>query len=159
MRLANLIEPDAVVFGLRARDKLQVIENLARDLAARTRWSEADVRDALLAREGVGSTGVGHGVALPHAWIAGIAESRGVFARLAEAIEFDAVDGKPVDLVCAVVGPDSSVAGTLSSLARVARVLRDGRTAQDLRHAPDARSFHAVLMAADAREPESQRRG
>ena len=159
MRLANLIEPDAVVFGLRARDKLQVIENLARDLAVRTRWSEADMRDALLAREGVGSTGVGHGVALPHAWIAGIAESRGVFARLAEAIDFDAVDGKPVDLVCAVVGPESSVAGTLSSLARVARVLRDGRTAQELRQAPDARSFHAVLMAADAREPEPQRRG
>ena len=159
MRLSNLIEPDAVVFGLGARDKAQVIGELARDLAARTRWPEAELRDALLAREGLGSTGVGHGVALPHASIAGLAESRGVFARLAEAIDFDAVDGRPVDLVCAVVGPEASMAGTLSSLARVVRVLRDGRTAQELRLAPDARTFHAVLMAADAREPEPQRRG
>lgn len=152
MRVVELIESGvSVVLDLRAPDKRGVLDALARRLAELADLSEDAVREALTAREALGSTGVGRGVAVPHAWIGGASRRRAVFARLARPIDFDAVDGEPVDLVCAIVGPAAtaskpgSAAGPLAALACVSRALREPTRAERLRRAASVAAFRAVL--------------
>ena len=104
-----------------------------------------DVVQAATERERLGSTGVGNGVALPHARIEGMDRVVACFARLAEPLEFDAVDGRPVDLVCFLLAPSDAGGAHLRALARVSRLLRRPELRQRLRAAPDAQALFAML--------------
>ena len=108
----------------------------------------AQTLDALQERETLGPTGVGHGVAVPHARLHGLDRVVGLFLRLEKPLDFDAVDRQPVDLIFALLAPKNSGVDHLKALALVSRTLRNGETCAKLRANSDPAALHAVLTAA-----------
>jgi PTS system nitrogen regulatory IIA component len=105
------------------------------------------VFDTLLQRERLGSTGLGEGIAIPHGKFAGLKRIVGIFARLAEPVDFEAVDGEPVDIVFLLLAPEGAGADHLKALARISRLLREGHAVDKLRASKDASALYAVLTA------------
>jgi PTS system nitrogen regulatory IIA component len=150
MLISEILDRAAITPRASAPNKRQVLAVIA-DIAARNFGLDADeVVEALLEREQAGSTGVGHGVAVPHARIEGLSRMRGIFLRLEHPIAFGAVDDQPVDLIFALLSPAQGGAEHLRSLARVSRVLRQGDLREQLRQARTADAIH-VLLAQEAR--------
>ena len=148
MEIADLLSLSGVVDGVKVGSKKQALQELSAIAAAQTAEDERAILDLLLARERLGSTGVGAGVAIPHGKIASLARPAAVFARLREPVEFDAVDERPVDLVFLLLAPDSAGADHLKALALVSRLLRDKRVCARLRGADSAEALYAVLTDA-----------
>ncbi len=146
MPLSDFLTQDAIVAGLKVNSKKQALQELAEKAAAVSGLPEREIFDTLLQRERLGSTGIGHGIAIPHGKLAKVQKLFGVFAKLDKAVDFEALDGEPVDLVFVLIAPESAGADHLKALARVARVLRDGAVTQKLRAAQDADGLYAVLM-------------
>lgn len=149
MDLGDLIGADGVVPALRAKDKKQALQELAIRSARLTGLVQRGIFDALWQRERLGSTGVGDGIAIPHARMAGLKSMNCIVARLAEPIAFDAPDGAPVDLVFVLLAPEDAGADHLKALARIARLLREPDAASRLRAARDVPSMLAILKADD----------
>lgn len=147
MHLADLISPEAVIPSLRAKTKKQLLQELAARAARLTGLQERYVFDTLLQRERLGSTGLGEGIAIPHGKFAGLKRIVGIFARLAAPVEFDAVDGEPVDIVFLLLAPEGAGADHLKALARISRLLREGHAVDKLRASKDASALYAVLTA------------
>lgn len=145
MHLGDLISPQAVIPSLKAKTKKQLLQELSDKTSRLTGLSERDIFDALWQRERLGSTGLGHGVAIPHAKLPTLKQIVGVFARLPEPIDFDSVDGEKVDLVFLLLAPEGAGADHLKALASVSRVLRDGQAVEKLRGSRDAAALYAVL--------------
>jgi PTS system nitrogen regulatory IIA component len=145
MPLTDLVMPDAVIPTLRANGKKQVLQELAAKAAELTGQDERTVHEILLQRERLGSTGVGNGIAIPHGKLAKLDRLFGLFARLDHPIDFEALDGQPVDLVFLLLAPESAGADHLKALARIARLLRDSAVADRLRESRDAQAIYAVL--------------
>jgi nitrogen PTS system EIIA component len=145
MDLGDLISPEAVLPFLRAKTKKQLLQELAGRAARLAGVQEREVFDTLLQRERLGSTGLGQGIAIPHGKIAGLKRIVGVFARLAEPIDFDAVDGEPVDIVFLLLAPEGAGADHLKALARVSRLLRDAHALDKLRGSKDQAALYAIL--------------
>jgi len=145
MDLSDLLSVDAVIPALKAMSKKQAIQELAERAAALTGRPEREIFDTLLQRERLGSTGVGHGVAIPHGKLPGLERLVGLFARLDKPIDFEALDDAPVDLVFVLLAPEGSGADHLKALARIARVLRDPATAAKLRATADAPALYSML--------------
>ncbi|MYZ47642.1 PTS IIA-like nitrogen regulatory protein PtsN [Propylenella binzhouense] len=146
MDLSDLLTPDSVLPALKAQSKKQVIQDLSEKASRLTGIPEREIFDTILQRERLGSTGVGHGVAIPHGKLAAVTKLTGVFARLARPVEFDSLDEQPVDLVFLLLAPESAGADHLKALARIARVLRDPNFAQKLRSTADAKALYALLI-------------
>jgi nitrogen PTS system EIIA component len=145
MNIGDLLDRGAISPRVTAANKRQVLKVVA-ELAARSFGLKAsDMLDALLAREAVGSTGVGYGVAVPHARVAGVTRLRGVFVRVEHAVEFGAVDDRPVDLIFALFAPPEASGEHLRALARVSRILRQAELREQLRKARSADAIHALL--------------
>jgi PTS system nitrogen regulatory IIA component len=145
MNIGDLLDRGAISPRVTATNKRQALKVVA-DLAARSFGLKAsDALDALLDREAVGSTGVGYGVAVPHARVAGLARLRGVFVRLEHAVEFGAVDDRPVDLIFALFAPPEASGEHLRALARVSRILRQAELREQLRKARSPDAIHALL--------------
>jgi PTS system nitrogen regulatory IIA component len=145
MDLCDLLSPDAVLPSLHAQSKKQVLQETCGAAAGLTGLAEREIFDVILQRERLGSTGVGHGVAIPHGKLRALDRLVGVFARLTRPVDFDSLDDQPVDLVFLLLAPESAGADHLKALARVARVLRDGAVAQKLRDADGAAELYAIL--------------
>ena len=145
MPLTDLLAPQAVVPALRVNSKKQALQELAARAAAMCGRSEREVLDVLMQRERLGSTGLGQGIAIPHGKFAGLKRIVGIFARLAEPIDFDAVDGDPVDVVFLLLAPEGAGADHLKALARISRLLREGSAVEKLRASRDAAALYAVL--------------
>jgi len=147
MDIADLITPDRVVANLRAVEKRQVLKDCVRH-ADVPDLDQETILDALLQREQLGSTGVGGGIALPHARIGGLDRFIGLFARLDRPVEFEAVDERPVDLVFLLLVPANATNEHLQALACVSRRLRDRDVAARLRRAGDATEMYGLLVGA-----------
>ncbi len=147
MDLRDLVKPEAVLPSLHAQSKKQVLHEVCAIAAQQTGLVERGILDTLLQRERLGSTGVGQGVAIPHGKLSELETLVGVFARLAQPVDFDALDNQPVDLVFVLLAPESAGADHLKALARIARELRDPGVAEKLRGASDADALYAVLTA------------
>lgn len=145
MDLSDLITADAIIPALKVNSKKQVIQELAGKAARITGLPERDIFDTLLQRERLGSTGVGHGIAIPHGKPVALNRLVGVFARLDRPIDFDALDDQPVDLVFLLLAPEGAGADHLKALARIARQLRDPGVAAKLRACNDAAAMYALL--------------
>ena len=143
----ELLEVQGVILDLHASSKKQVFEHLAERAATVSGLHQRVLFDMLLERERLGSTGVGEGVAIPHARPAGIGRIYGVFARLAKPIPFDAPDDKPVDLIFLLLAPASEGGDHLKALARVARTLRDKTMRAQLRSAPTAQAVVDLIAS------------
>jgi PTS system nitrogen regulatory IIA component len=150
MLLSDFISPDSVVASLKAKSKKQLLQDLAVRAARLTGLSERDIFDVLLQRERLGSTGLGHGIAIPHGKVPGLKRIVGIFARLAEPVDFEAVDGDPIDIVFLLLAPEGAGADHLKALARISRLLREGSAVEKLRASKDAAALYAVLTENEA---------
>ena len=149
MTIGDLLDPGAVALRVSAPGKRQVLGVIA-DVAARVLGVNSEaVLDGLVEREAAGSTGVGYGVAIPHARIDGLDRVRAIFVRLETPVAFDAVDDKPVDLLVALLAPRDANAQHLRALARVSRMMRQPELRESLRKARSADAVH-VLLAHEA---------
>ena len=147
MSLTDLITPTAVVPALKVASKKQAIQELAAEAAKLTGYSEQTIAEILLQREKLGSTGVGNGIAIPHGKLPKLGK---IFARLEKPIDFEALDGQPVDLIFLLLAPETAGADHLKALARIARLLRDPDVAQKLRESQNADALYAVLAVPSA---------
>ena len=150
MDLSDLLKPEGILPALRAQSKKQVIQELCEHAAGLTGLPEREIFDTIVQREKLGSTGVGNGVAIPHGKLAKLASVFGLFARLERPVDFEALDGQPVDLIFLLLAPEGAGADHLKALARVARLLRDPEVARKLRNSHDADALYAVLAMPSA---------
>jgi nitrogen PTS system EIIA component len=146
MHLIDLLAPARVVADANVSSKKRLLETLA-NLLADGAGAEIERRvfDSLCAREKLGSTGLGHGVAIPHGRTAALPAAVGAFLRLAEPIDFSALDGKPVDLVFALAVPEHFTNQHLLLLSQLAEMFTDAAFCARLRAAPDSASLYALL--------------
>ena len=150
MSLTDLLTPDAVIASLRVNGKKQALQEMSERAASASGLSAREIFDSLLQRERLGSTGVGDGIAIPHGKLAKCGRIFGIFARLERPIDFEALDGQPVDLIFLLLAPEGAGADHLKALARVARLLRDSAVAHKLRASQDAEALYAVLAMPSA---------
>ena len=150
MKFQDLLTPEAVKVVGAASSKKRLIHDLGDLAASAHNLPSARVIDALMEREALGPTGVGDGVALPHARIAGLTDVCGVFVRLEKPIDFDAVDRQPVDLVFSLFAPEEAGVEHLKALALVSRTLRDASLRGKLRANQDAGTLYTILTATEA---------
>jgi nitrogen PTS system EIIA component len=129
----DFLNPDRLLLSFPSATKAQLFHDLAAIAAAATGLDAATILAALEQREKLGTTGIGEGVAIPHARLPGIERLIGFFVRLETPIEYDALDDAPVDLVFLLVAPESASTLQLKALARIARLLRDAELAARLR--------------------------
>ncbi|HEY8382335.1 MAG TPA: PTS IIA-like nitrogen regulatory protein PtsN [Microvirga sp.] len=146
MPLLDFLTPEAVVPALRANGKKQALQDLAAHAAPLAGIDERTIFEALLQRERLGSTGIGEGLAIPHGKLPGLSKLFGLVARLEKPIDFEALDGQPVDLLFLLLAPEGAGADHLKALARIARVLREPGVIERIRAARDADALYAVLM-------------
>lgn len=145
MDLVNIITVEAVIPHLKASSKKQALQELARKAAEIAGLEQREIFDVLLERERLGTTGVGGGIAIPHGKLANLDQLYGVFARADRAIEFDAIDDRPVDLIFLLLAPELAGADHLKALARVSRLLRDPETCDKLRGCDTKDAIFALL--------------
>ena len=145
MEIADLITPRSVVPQLRAANKRQALQELARRASAMTGIHERTIFDVLTERERLGSTGIGMGIGIPHGKLPGLDKLYGIFARLERPIPFDAIDDQPVDLIFLLLAPENAGADHLKALARVSRLLRDRAVCGKLRGTDNADALYALL--------------
>lgn len=143
--LSDLLSPNAVLPALKANSKKQALQEIADKAAELTGVAARTIFETLLQRERLGSTGVGGGIAIPHGKLREMRGVFGLFARLERPIDFESLDGEPVDLLFLLLAPEGAGADHLKALARVARMLRDSAVAQRLRATHDAAALYAVL--------------
>jgi PTS system nitrogen regulatory IIA component len=150
MKLSDCIAPGNVELDLDASNKARLLQLLSERASRSIGVSERDILAALQNREKLGSTGIGAGIALPHAPIPGLERPFGLLARLGKQVDFDSIDGQPVDLVCLVLTPTESGSAHLTLLSRIARLLRSPEALAKLRSASSTQQAYAVLSEADA---------
>jgi len=145
MNIATILDTDAVIANLRAGSKKQVLQELSARAAKLTGLPEHRIFDTLQERERLGTTGVGQGIAIPHGKLDELGRLYGFFARLAKPVNFDSIDGQPVDLVFMLLAPELAGADHLKALAKVSRLLRDKTVCEKLRGSDGADSLFALL--------------
>ena len=145
MTLDTLIDKQSVLANLKAPNKKQLLVELSQALASRVAIDHRLIFETLLKREKLGSTGIGQGIAIPHGKVATLPRVYGLFARLATPVEFDSIDGRPVDLVFALLAPEHAGADHLKALAKISRLLRDPAVVAKLRGTEEAESLYAIL--------------
>ena len=145
MHLGDIVPPEAVVASLKVKNKKQLLAEMSARAAPMAGLPEREIFDVLLQRERLGSTGLGNGVAIPHGKLAGLKRIVGMFAHLAEPIDFESVDGQLVDIVFLLLAPEGAGADHLKALARISRLLRDDAAVKKLRASEDAAALYALL--------------
>ncbi len=150
MHIGDLIDRGAIAPRVTASTKRQALTVIAEIAARSFGLKTSEVLEALVEREATGSTGVGSGVAIPHARIDDLQRLRGVFVRLEQPVDFEAIDDKPVDLLFALFSPPVASTEQLRALARVSRMMRRPEIREQLRKARGADAIHA-LLAQEAR--------
>ncbi len=145
MDITDLISSDAIIPTLRATSKKQALQELARKAAELTGIESREIFDVLLERERLGTTGVGHGIAIPHGKLGKLDRLYGVFARMEQPINFESIDDEPVDLLFLLLAPESAGADHLKALARVSRLLRDRTVCTKLRGCESRDAIYALF--------------
>lgn len=150
MDVTDLVQPKAIIPSLKASSKKQVLQELARKASEITGIDQREIFDVLLERERLGTTGVGHGIAIPHGKLPHLDRIYGVFARMDQPIAFDAIDDEPVDLIFLLLAPEAAGADHLKALARVSRLLRDQSVCTKVRGCESADAIYALFGEATA---------
>ena len=145
MDIGGWLDRSAIVYRSSADSKRQALSVVADAAAKQTNSTSSAVLDALIERENLSSTGVGRGVAVPHARLPGLDRMKAVVVRLEKPVAFDAVDDQPVDILFALFAPENAHTEHLRALARVSRLLRQGEVREHLRQARSPDAIYAVL--------------
>ena len=152
VEIADILAPDSVIVDLRTcHSKHQVLKELAAHAAAVVGVDQQRLLEALMERERLGTTGIGHGIAIPHARMTEVKKLVGLFARLDHPVDFEALDDQPSDLIFLLLAPDSADADSLKALARISRLLRDPGLQRRLRLEQDRDAVYRMLT----QKPES----
>jgi PTS system nitrogen regulatory IIA component len=141
----GFLAPDRVVLGMRCASKRQLFQDLASAAAGVTGIDPAVILGALNEREKLGTTGIGEGIAIPHARVKDLGQLIGFFARMAIPVDYDALDDAPVDLVFLLLAPEEASNAQLKALARIARLLRDPEICARLRTEQDPAQVFELL--------------
>jgi len=145
--IAKLLSVDNIAIDLEASSKKRVFEQAGLLFENRCGIARSTVYDALFAREKMGSTGLGLGIAIPHGRIKGLTETHGAFFRLASPVQFDAPDGQPVGLIFVLLVPEAATEHHLQLLSELAQMFSDKGFREKLMAAPDAASVYALFEA------------
>jgi PTS system nitrogen regulatory IIA component len=148
MKISDFLVPSQVMIDVKASDKERLLEQLSMEAADVAGLPADEVAREIAKREELGSTGVGNGVALPHARLTSLKAPFALFARLRHGIDFDAIDGEPVDIVVLLLIPESGDSAKGNALACVARALRDTETLRKVRSAPDSEALYRIIADA-----------
>jgi PTS system nitrogen regulatory IIA component len=150
MKLVDVLYEDCIFPSLKARDKESLLIEMVGHLKDKIPGLDADrALKALFERERLGTTGIGHGVALPHGKLKDISEIRVFFGRSRKGVDFKAIDGKPVHLVFLIMAPENSAAAHLKLLACISRILKSPELRESLMNAPDAPTIYKIIAEAD----------
>ena len=152
MRLTDFLDFESIRVGLSAGNKRQSLTMLGQTAGAHLGLDPAAIVDSVLERERLGSTGFGNGVAIPHGKIEGLKSIYAMLVRLAEPLDYKAIDGAPVDLIFLMLSPPDAGAQHLKALAAVSRTIRNGTTLEKMRGARSRDALAAVLMASEERD-------
>jgi PTS system nitrogen regulatory IIA component len=152
MQLADFLDFDAIKTSFPGGNKRSLLQQIANLAAQRLGPAAAAIHSSITEREQLGSTGFGHGVAIPHGKIDGLKEIYGLFVRLSEPVDYKAIDGRPVDLIFLLLSPLDAGADHLKALAAISRVTRNGAVLEKMRGARSRDALAAVLMGADERD-------
>lgn len=152
MRLSEFLDFDSIRVGLGAGSKRQLLQQLGQTAGAHLGFDPAQIVDSIVEREKLGSTGFGNGIAIPHGKVDGLSRIYAMLVRLAEPIDYKAIDGMPVDIAILLLSPPDAGAAHLKALAAVSRTLRNGATLEKIRGARSRDALAAVLMAAEERD-------
>ena len=151
MLLTDLLSPDRIQVPLAAVDKAGSLRELTELLAACGTVDPAPILSAVLEREQVLSTGIGHGIAIPHAKVPGMVGLSLVAGTQPAGIPFEALDGEPVRLFFLLIGPESAAGLHVKALSQIARLVRREPVREALIAAPTAAAFHQILIEAEER--------
>ena len=152
MRLTEFLDFDSIRVGLGSNSKRQLLHQLGQTAGAHLGFDPALIVDSIVEREKLGSTGIGNGVAIPHGKVDGLTSIYAMLVRLADPIDYKAIDGLPVDIAILLLSPPDAGAAHLKALAAVSRTLRNGATLEKIRGARSRDALAAVLMAAEERD-------
>jgi nitrogen PTS system EIIA component len=154
MRLSDIVTPATIAVRVHLEDKAHALKFAASSLGARSGLDPDRIWQALAAREALGSTGIGKGVAVPHVCFPDLDRPYALLCTLATPIGFDAIDGKPVDLIFTIITPTGSRGcnggEALPYLAALSRMLREGETAQALRNAKNPWGIYDIVVKSEA---------
>jgi PTS system nitrogen regulatory IIA component len=146
MNIAEFLSPATVMHGLHVSGKKKLLGELATMAAKHLAMEPGPIFETLWEREKLGSTGVGHGIAIPHGRIENLNRIVGVFAQLHKPVDYESIDDVPIDLVFLLLTPSDAGADHLKALAKISRVLRNPGTCEKLRNAADEKALYAVLI-------------
>ena len=145
MKISDILSQNTIVTSVKASTKRQLLEEMAAKLARHENIDFHAVEDAMIERENLGSTGLGGGIAFPHARIDGAKRVKAYFTKLSSPIDFDAVDGEKVDLVFMLVSPENSGADHLEAMATIAKAARNKTMCAKLRKATTKDEIYKIL--------------
>ncbi|MBQ8465374.1 MAG: PTS sugar transporter subunit IIA [Alphaproteobacteria bacterium] len=145
MKISDLMPNDSILLSVKAKNKRNLLQELAEFAASVTKISDRTIFDTILERENLGSTGFGGGVALPHGRLAELDRVYVFCAKLSTPIDFESIDNKPVDVVFLLLSPESSGADHLTALAQVSRILKNNGLINKIREAQSTEEIHALL--------------
>ncbi len=149
MLISDFLTPQDVFPDLKASSKKQALQELACFAADRLGVEDRAVFDVLVERERLGTTGFGNGVAIPHGRMPGLNRLSMMFARLSSPVAFDAVDGRPVDLLFLLLTPENAGADHLTALAKASRILRDDALCAKLRGGENAEAIYSTILESE----------
>ena len=150
MEITDLINLESIVPDLKASSKKQVLQELAHHAEKVVPKGHHEILDVLLERERLGTTGVGHGVAIPHGKFTDLDRPYGLFARLEHPVDFDSLDDQPVDLLFLLLVPETAGADHLKALAKVSRTLRDKAVCDKVRGSESGDAIYAILTSSSS---------
>lgn len=148
MEIREFLSPDNVLIDVRASDKADILRLLAGRASNALGLPTDEILTVILKREQLGSTGTGGGIAIPHTRIVGLDKPFGILARLGNGIDFEAIDGRAVDLIFLLLLPATMGKDQLSALAAVARTLRNSNSARNLRKARTEQELYDAVVVA-----------
>ncbi|MBT5187771.1 MAG: PTS IIA-like nitrogen regulatory protein PtsN [Kordiimonadaceae bacterium] len=147
MDISNLIKLDSIFPSFKATSKKQFLQEMGTIAKSKINKPSHEITSVLMERERLGSTGVGHGVAIPHGRFAELNQIYGVFVKLDKPISYDALDDQPVDLIFLLLAPEEAGADHLKALAKISRILRDQSICEKLRGADSSDAIYAILSS------------
>ncbi len=151
MKIVEFLQPDAVVDDLAGTSAQAVLAGLSRPLAASHKLDAQRLLETLLEREKLGSTGIGDGVAIPHAKVPGLPVLMASFGRSKAGVDFKAIDGKPTFLFFSLFAPENSAGAHLKALARISRIFKSPAFRESIMKARDAAEIYRLIESEDGK--------
>ncbi len=150
MRLTDVLMPDGVMEDLKARDKDELLRELSAEVSSKLDGvDEKRLLEAIVERERLGTTGIGHGVAIPHGKIKGVAEIKVFFGRSRKGVDFNSMDKQPVYLFFLIVAPEKAAAAHLKMLAGISHLLKNQDFRVSLMRASNSAEIYDIIAEAD----------